>query len=1428
MTDKGRGPGHGHGHGQGQKPCFHFSKTGRCRFGARCKFSHDAAAVINRSTPSARTHSRKEQTPEQTSARDEYQDWKNQIRRAPSSNDLATMRQVWEGALNILDGTDHHSKQRLPHDLDDDALRGLEHIEALMSLEPRGQGNDEFIALVRPFLSVITHDALLDCLSVDTAVGGLYRLIGDDSGARAITFFRHFQASLVEQHLASGPSQSSVQVGSDIMSLLTSLRQLVVREPRVSFHDELPDLINAIENTVTAVGIPEDSTTSVVLRNKILELRGIVGQARGLLRPVQVTGPTGNGARGVTSTAYPRDLILPDGRYDNDNLDIAKIGILPTVAEIRGEFQEFLPSTALDQPHFLTDGMSRHLDTHFRLLRQDIFGELKDSLCGLMGAVEKDPTLLGKESTRLRNIRAHCYPNTRVDSISFDKMRGLEAQLTFPQPRKLLQKSEQERRLWWEASKRLDEGILLCFLFLDGHESSLLLFKSSKNNTNPKDEYTLISGKEVTAVTKLATTDSDNLNSLVRLSAQRTHGILIELPGILLATFVPILENIQRMQHHHRLPFLNWIVPNYSATREDNSTPKIIPPPLYAQSTGFTFSMDPILTRPSEHFSLPPTTGTDDPAVLQKLANGTGLDEGQCKALIAALTREYALIQGPPGTGKSYLGVQLMRVLLEAKSRAKLGPIIVVCYTNHALDQFLENLIEVGIQNVIRIGGQSQSKTLQEKNLRLMSRNEAKTGPEKYQLFKNYERRENLERTFKSCLRALEVASQTRSSNHIEEYLSWNHPEISRQFDQFDEEGFQLAGGPKSRFNLWKEGGASALALPGSRPSEMSDERLVDIASKDIHSLSSAQDRLRLMEIWNKEIRAEKADVLSDSIKEYNETSSEIGKIHDEGDRRVLQTADVIGVTTTGLAKRIEVLQKVHSKVVICEEAAEVLESHLISALLPSVEHVIQIGDHQQLRPQINSFDLSLESRQGRLYKLDRSQFERLAVGEDGQPPFPLAQLNVQRRMRPEISNLIRQTMYPNLIDYSTVETLPNVVGMRQNVFWLDHKYYEEEGDKEHQQTSHSNLWEVSMVQGLVRHIVRQGVYSSDDIAVLTPYTGQLRKLREKLGEEFEVVLSERDEKELIQAGFDEDDDQAQTYLAKKKLSEMLRVATVDNFQGEEAKVVIVSLVRSNPEQKVGFLKTSNRINVLLSRAKHGMYLLGDADTYSNVAMWSQVISMLRGMDAVGTELGLCCPRHLETRLGVSQPEDFARLSPQGGCQLSCDRRLPACGHRCRATCHSESMHEVFACPEPCARLHSPCNHPCQKATCGEDCGHCMIPIDNVKLPCGHTKNKVACYLTQDTAKIHCAVKIKKKGPKCEHLVDVACSVNMQLEGYRCPVACDGLLKCGHQCPGTCAQCRHWTMFDDKPVFIHRFCGKGCDGKEDVQVLQGHFDDLDI
>ncbi|OAQ22437.1 hypothetical protein K457DRAFT_55974, partial [Linnemannia elongata AG-77] len=73
------------------------------------------------------------------------------------------------------------------------------------------------------------------------------------------------------------------------------------------------------------------------------------------------------------------------------------------------------------------------------------------------------------------------------------------------------------------------------------------------------------------------------------------------------------------------------------------------------------------------------------------------LDDTQSQALVDSLCREVALVSGPPGTGKTKIGVDLMRVLVHNAERMNSGPILCICYTNHALDQFLEHLLDQGI-----------------------------------------------------------------------------------------------------------------------------------------------------------------------------------------------------------------------------------------------------------------------------------------------------------------------------------------------------------------------------------------------------------------------------------------------------------------------------------------------------------------------------------------------------------------------------------------------------------------------------------------------------------------------------------------------------------------------------------------------------------
>ena len=105
----------------------------------------------------------------------------------------------------------------------------------------------------------------------------------------------------------------------------------------------------------------------------------------------------------------------------------------------------------------------------------------------------------------------------------------------------------------------------------------------------------------------------------------------------------------------------------------------------------------------------------------------------------------------------------------------------------------------------------------------------------------------------------------------------------------------------------------------------------------------------------------------------------------------------------------------------VVEEAGEILESHVLTALGPETKQLILIGDQKQLRPKVHH-DLSVEKGDG--YDLNRSLFERLVLRN-----YPHQVLYQQHRMRPEISALVRQLTYPDLVDAPNTQGRPDLRG---------------------------------------------------------------------------------------------------------------------------------------------------------------------------------------------------------------------------------------------------------------------------------------------------------------------------------------------------------------------------------------------------------------
>ncbi|CAG8705615.1 26063_t:CDS:10, partial [Gigaspora rosea] len=534
----------------------------------------------------------------------------------------------------------------------------------------------------------------------------------------------------------------------------------------------------------------------------------------------------------------------------------------------------------------------------------------------------------------------------------------------------------------------------------------------------------------------------------------------------------------------------------------------------------------------------------------------------------------------------------------------------------------------------------------------------------------------------------------------------------------------------------------------------------------------SEDERIKLHDFWKESVQSDYIVKLVEIKEKYEKKKKDIDKIYDESRRQVLSDCDVIGMTTNGVAKFQTLISSIGPRIIICEEAGEVLEAHILSALTSKTQQMILIGDHNQLRPHCAKYTLTCDSKIGVNYALDKSLFERLVNGDQAMR-LEKSQLCTQRRMRREISDLIRHTLYNELVDDENSVSYPDVRGAQKNVYFMDHRYSEDSSENDFAVNSHSNTFEVEMVIGLVKHFVRNGCNKPGQIAVLTPYIGQLIKIRDMLSKSFVVVIDEQDDQlitdmeESIDAENKNLNDESSSSIntvttERKKLSQQVILRTVDNFQGEEADIVIISLVRNTgrgDRGNIGFLKSTNRSNVLLSRAKHGMFLLGNADLMGRHSdFWRNVVEILRKRGQVGPGFPIVCTRHPNYKKNIYEASEFDKISPDGGCFEPC-RQLLKCGHKCPYKCHPDNMQHVgVRCPKPCTRLHPDCQHPCRNKICGEGCGDCLWPIGNITLPCGHECKNAKCHIS--------------------------------IYDFKCTERCSKLLPCEHHCMSACFECQ--------------------------------------
>ncbi|KAJ1703631.1 hypothetical protein LUZ63_003410 [Rhynchospora breviuscula] len=262
-------------------------------------------------------------------------------------------------------------------------------------------------------------------------------------------------------------------------------------------------------------------------------------------------------------------------------------------------------------------------------------------------------------------------------------------------------------------------------------------------------------------------------------------------------------------------------------------------------------------------------------------------------------------------------------------------------------------------------------------------------------------------------------------------------------------------------------------------------------------------------------------------------------------------------------------------EVLVVDEAAQLKESEsLIPLLLPGIKHVVLIGDQFQL-PALVKSKISDEADFG------RSLFERLSsLG------YSKHLLDIQYRMHPKISRFPVSNFYDNCISDGPNVTSPAyekqyLTGQMYGPYsFIDVKQGKETTDKHGR--SLRNPIEGAVVVHIVKNLFKESVNLGQNLSVgvVSPYNAQVKLIQEKLGKTYDLC-----------DGF------------------KVKVRSIDGFQGGEEDIIIFSTVRSNSSGSIGFLSNNNRTNVSLTRAKHCLYIIGNATTLSKSdSVWQKIV----------------------------------------------------------------------------------------------------------------------------------------------------------------------------------------------------------------------------
>lgn len=290
---------------------------------------------------------------------------------------------------------------------------------------------------------------------------------------------------------------------------------------------------------------------------------------------------------------------------------------------------------------------------------------------------------------------------------------------------------------------------------------------------------------------------------------------------------------------------------------------------------------------------------------------------------------------------------------------------------------------------------------------------------------------------------------------------------------------------------------------------------------------------------------------------EYRSIKKEIRQTIDSHKDKWQSEAQVICGTPVGLANE---LSKEDIRIVVIDEAGQCLQPLAWIAIQSKVKKLVLAGDPFQLPPTVLSDEALKMGLSSSILDLFLTKFSSIL-------------LDTQYRMREKIVGFSNAYFYDNQLKTPSSKTTTD-----KHLFFYDTAGTGFEEEREQEGSSYFNSGELE----LVTKIMEQLGLTEAETAFISPYSGQVSR-------------------------------------AKMNHLPVSRIASIDSFQGQENQVIILSLVRSNDKQEIGFLRDYRRMNVALTRAKEKLIVIGDSSTLGNDAFYKQFFEYVEHQDAYHT-----------------------------------------------------------------------------------------------------------------------------------------------------------------------------------------------------------------